>query len=245
MKVISYKAIKSIDENILAIYLAYKQYFPNSVIISRSALHVFNSGRTKESSYQVVNRHMKTLKKCGLITPYLNGWRLISKRELAVSTDGRDNVLFADIQTKGLNVKQIKFFLTLSKIATKLNQIEYRKITKSIRPNRSLRKHVKQCLQKNQGAFTKVSYTTLSKFLGLSRDTIRRRVNQLYLRGYMSVMPSTRTAVRRLCKLEQPTLKSGEFIYKGWIYHVESPILRVNSKEIRDLIMNYTYPTLW
>jgi hypothetical protein len=242
MKVVTYKGIKSMDENVLAVYLFYKEAYKNGIITKRSSRHVFESGRTP-CNYQAINRHIKLLKKHGLIEEYLGGWRLISKKELALVTDGKDNVLFTKIHTEKKTIKEIKAFLALSQIGTKLNQIEFRKLTKSKRPSKSLRKFIKKSLQKNHGAFTQVSYTTLSKFLRVSRDTARRRVKYLYTHGYMSVIGSYRKVVRRLSKLEEPTLQSGEFVYKGWVYHVTSPEFRVNSEQIREKILAETTNT--
>jgi hypothetical protein len=238
MGVVSFKGIQTIDENVLATYLAYKAYYPNSIITKRSALHVFKSKRTKEKSYQVINRQIKLLLEHGMIANHLDGWRLISKIELAKITDGRDNVLFVKLPSG--NVKQNKIEITLSKIATKLNQIEFRKLTKSKRPTKSLRSFLKKEMAKNIGAFTQISYTTLSKYCGISRDKLRRIIKLLYEQCRMSIIAPIRSVVRRISKLEEPMLQSGEFIYKGTIYHVESPHFRVNSDELMKLIQPTT-----
>jgi DNA-binding transcriptional regulator YhcF (GntR family) len=243
MRVATYKAIEEMDEKILAIYIAYKNYFPNSIITQRTASHIYNSGRTKEKSYQVVNRQIKVLIENNLIVDHLKGWRLISKAELAMRTNnvapnevtGKLYVAYAPIIAG--NTKETTLYLTLSKISTRLARIEYRKLTKSQRPNKSLRKHLKNALKKSQGALTQISFTTLAKHLGVSRDTARRRVNELYKQAHISMIGSTRTIVRKIHKLEEPILNVGEFIHKNWIYRVTSPFLRVNNEDLRKSLL--------
>lgn len=236
MKVVTYKAIKEIDERLISTYIAYKGYFPNSIITKRSAKHVFESKRTKEPSYQVVNRQIKLLIKNGLLENHLNGWKLKSKKELSLITDNKPNSLYAKVKTG--SVKETILYLTLVKLDTRLKQIEYRKLTKSKRPNKSLNKYTKSVLKSKQGAFTQVSYTSLSKAFKTSRDTTRRRIHKLYMKSLVSIIGASRTAIRRLAKLEKPWLNSGEFIYKGFVYAVESPKFRVNHQNASSTTQN-------
>lgn len=223
------------DEKVLATYAAYKGYFPNSIIIKDSAKAIFESGRTKESSYQKVNKQIKLLKKHGLLVKHGNGLRLLSKMEISQKYHTSDFRKFA--HTPNAATKEIRLELVKIKLQTRLTQIEFRRVVKSERPNKSIVKYVSDLIKK-QGAFTQVSILALAKALNMTPTTLSRKIKQLYLSGDVSIIGGGRQRVRRLAKLEQPYLRAGEFIYKGWVYKVTSPSLRVNDRDTKSTILH-------
>lgn len=236
MRVLTSNTITEMDSKILALYVACKGYFPNSIILKDSAKAIHESGRTKENSYQVINRDLKKLKQHGLVVKHGKGLRLISKMEISNKYNKSIHRRFVKIE--GENKKDTLLSIIKEKLRSRLAQVEFRKLTKSERPNKNLKKAIMKVIADNQGAFTQISYAALSKYFNINKHTLRRLIIKLYIRGEISIIGATRKKVRRLAKLEEPSLGKGDFFYKGWVYHVESPYFRVNSIDLASLLTN-------